>query len=125
MACSTCNKVEPTLPEVALRYSSPVRFYVNQHGDRFDVHTPLIESFWTPSGGWKVNVVINAQTIRVTGRSAKGVVNAVIALFKQNQQSVDLTDLWLNLNIQWLERTLQKYRRISIEELLAFATLNN
>lgn len=125
MACSTCNKVEPTLPEVALRYSAPSRFYVNPFGDRFDIQTPLLASFWTPSGGWKVDVVINAQTIRVTGRTAKGVVSAVIALFKQNDQSVNLTDLWLNLNIQWLERTATKYRRVSIEELMTFVTLNN
>lgn len=125
MACGTCNKVEPTLPEVALRYSAPSRFYVNQYGDRFDLHTPLIESFWTPSGGWKVSVVVNAQTIRVTGSSAKGVVSAVIALFKQNQQSVNLTDLWANLNVQWIERTSAKYRRVTTEELMEFLILNN
>lgn len=125
MSCGTCQHVESDLPEVSLRYSAPDRFYVNEHGDRFDVRSPLIRNDRSPTGGWRVSVVVNGQTLVVTGGSAKTVVKAVVALFKQNQQSVNLQDLWLNLNIQWLERTSEKYRLVSIEELVQFSTINN
>lgn len=125
MPCGSCQHVESDLPEVSLRYSAPERFFVTATDDRLDIKTPLIRNDRTPTGGWRVNVVVNGQNLRVTGQSAKNVVKAVVALFKQNQQSVNLLDLWLNLNIQWLERTSEKYRLVSIEELIQFSTINN
>lgn len=125
MPCGSCQHVESDLPEVSLRYSAPERFFVTATEDRLDIKTPLLRNDRTPTGGWRVSVVVNGQTIRVTGQSAKNVVKAVVALFKQNQQSVNLLDLWLNLNIQWLERTSEKYRLVSIEELIQFSTINN
>ena len=125
MPCGSCQQVNSTLPEVSLRYSAPERFFVTASGDRLDVKTPLIREDRSPTGGWKVDVVVNGQTIRVTGQNARNVVKAVVALFKQNQQSVNLLDLWLNLNIQWLERTSEKYRLVDIGELIQFSTINN
>lgn len=125
MPCGSCQHVESDLPEVSLRYAAPERFFTNAHGERFDLRRPLIRSDRSPTGGWRVGVVVNGQTVVVTGGSAKTVVKAVVALFKQNQQSVNLLDLWLNLNIQWLERTSEKYRLVSIEELVQFSTINN
>lgn len=125
MACGSCKNVESNLPEVALRYSAPERYFVDRLGDRHDIRKPLLRSDRSPSGGWKVSVTVNEQVLRVTGRTPKNVVQAVIALFKSNQQSVNLLDLWLNLNIQWLERTPEKYRLVPLEDLVQFSTINN
>ncbi|MFZ8972581.1 MAG: ERV1/ALR-related protein [Pseudomonadales bacterium] len=59
--------------------------------------------------------------MHVTGKNAPEVVRHLFAIYAQNGIDVDMTTLWYNANLSWLQRSLSFDRRCSYEDLLSLS----
>lgn len=66
-----------------------------------------------PSGGWAAKFRIKGIDHVLSGKSAGDVARKTMALHKSNGESLSWEDVWLNLNLQWIERTDHKYFSVS------------
>ena len=125
MSCSTCNKVAPimSMGRSGLDYTlTPGVTYVTTYtGQNLPISAPLVSAPHGPIGGWGVRLFINSQQAVIQGRSATEVYSAAALLLDTNGISFTPQDLWLNLNIQWLQNQVAKYRVVKLEELLSLA----
>lgn len=126
MSCSTCNKVAPVMSmgRSGLDYTLKpgVNYISTQSGHNLALNVPVVESPHGPVGGWHVKLFINSQQTEVRGRTAREVFDAASLLLSMNDVLFTEPDLWLNLNIQWLQNQVAKYRIVEVSELLSLAT---
>lgn len=122
MACSTCKKVkQETLSATAdgLEYSlRPDTFSIAATGS-------VVRPPAQPRGGWHVRWKIKGQDTVVPGISPAAVHKSTKALFATNGISVSDKDLWLNLNIQWAQRTVEKHLLVNLPGLLSLADVSD
>ena len=127
MACPTCKKVkisEPTRSGLQYSLVSGVTSVEGRNGKKYPIGKSLFPPPHTPRGGWRVTLHLHGQATEITGSSASVVFIEAKNFLQLN--GVDFTDinLWYNLNIQWLERAVTKYRLVLSESLLALGTAN-
>lgn len=87
-------------------------------GKVVDLTQPVAKRPHTPLGGWAVEFFINSIQTRFDGAGPDTVYQNVARAFELNHISYTRADLWLNLNIQWLQRVPIKYRRIALSQLM-------
>lgn len=127
MACSTCNKVkvESRLKASDLPYvltgDSP--YVTGKDGRRRRLTMVLVPPMREPRGGWKVSFIIKGQTHEINGYP-RDIFNEVKRLFNLNNFRYTTIDLWLNLNLQWTERSVERYQKVTHKNLMAIATPN-
>lgn len=77
----------------------------------------LVIGMRRPTGGWVATFRINGIDKTFTGRSPQELGNTVLREHQKNNVSLSVADLWLNLNLQWMERLDQKYFLVDRSEL--------
>ncbi len=123
MSCSTCKQVKP-IPEISgLTHTLVPGVYTvtDKRGDEFQIKRPLITRPHQPRRGWGVVFWINGQEHKLISSDPVTIFKQSKALFDLN--SVPYTDLnlWFNLNLQWLERAIEKYQNVTYHDLLQLA----
>lgn len=127
MPCNTCRHVDPIEPHKhGLQYSfaQHVTTVEGKDGRFYKLFEPLIPRPHRPRGGWSAVVVIHGQKSTITGMTAGEVFVNAERLLSLNEVLYTRPQLWLNLNIQWVERAIEKYQKVRLESLLAISIPN-
>lgn len=122
MACDSCNKSAPVTPAATMSYSATASSVVGKDGVRYPITRTLVPAGRKPVGGWKVSMVVNGQLIEADGASGEAVHAEAVRLFQLNGLTFSDLDLWLNLNIQWLTRAVEKYQVVRLSDLMTAAS---
>lgn len=118
MACSNCKEViDPTIPFTTFDYSVSKRS-IEGHA----ITDSLIRIPAKPAKGWSVLLPLKGQLQKIHGQNPRDVAYNAKKLYELNGLQVDNTSLWFNLNVQWLQRTNEKYHIVSLSKLLEFAS---
>lgn len=118
MSCSVCNKVIPiTDPSKnGLQYSLK--------SESTPISGPLFAPAKAPRGGWYFELYLRGHVIKISKRKPSEVAAEVARLLDLNEILYTPAQLWLNLNIQWVGRAVEKYQKVRLPHLLALATPN-
>jgi hypothetical protein len=119
MSCA-CNKIiEPN--QNGLQYSL---IGDTQFVKGYDLMTPLLPPMKAPRGGWKFLLYLRGYEIRIAKNRPYEVAAEVARLLALNEILYTPEQLWLNLNIQWVGRAVEKYQKVKLQDLLAISTQN-
>ena len=121
MSCNTCNKVIDTAKN-GLQYSLKNPHTTTMWGE--SLQRPLLAPAKAPRGGWFFDLYLQGHSTRISGRDPLAVTTEVARLLSLNEILYTPTQLWLNLNIQWVGRAVEKYQKIRLPHLLALSTQN-
>lgn len=121
MPCNTCDKVTDPSNGMDYRWAGGNTTFTASNGTVVTLHQPLIRATASPRHGWAVVFWINGQRTAVEGTGPQEVFRKTERLFQLSNITLLRNDVWLNLNIQWLSRTLEKNRLIPLERLLELA----
>lgn len=112
MSCSSCQEViDPNIPFLEFPYIPNRKFQQESF-----VKIPN-----KPTKGWRAVVTIKGMNHTMNAENPRQVAYEITKLAKLNGFQVDKNQLWFNLNIQWLERTPDKYHLVGLAELLEAA----
>jgi hypothetical protein len=127
MACSTCKRVKIEAPTVSsgLPYSlvPGVTTVAGRDGRHYSIKTCLIPPMRQPRGGWFATFKIKGQNHRFVGHHRE-IFLQVKRLFDLNEVPYTDLELWFNLNLQWLERAVERYQKVRYADLFALAAPN-
>jgi hypothetical protein len=84
----------------------------------YSLRMPLIKAPGRPANGWRVSLAVKGQTISVDGKTPMDVYNNSVQMLRRNGMDVPADDIWLNLNIQWLARTPERYHLVPAGDLM-------
>lgn len=101
-----------------LTYKAIAPTVTGKDGLQHRVDEPLVRRPQSPQGGWKVNLTIKEQVVTVPGTDPKSVFQEAKNLLALNEVAVSDLDLWLNLNLQWIARTPEKYQKVRVSDLM-------
>lgn len=119
MACQNCDSKTPP-SGAALLYETEEVAVLGRDGRMHDIQQSLLPKIIRPQRGWYVVLLVKGQTIRVEGSSAKQVFLKCRDQLDRNGVQISDLNLWLNLNIQWLERSPRSNKlTVSLDRLLA------
>jgi len=129
MACPTCGKSQASTPvpseSESLNYSTALTQVASRRGGMLPIAGPLVDDSTPPRGSWRVMIPVAGHTQEVKGGSPKAVFNNAKSLLERNGVTISDANLWLNLNIQWLQRVTKAHLQpVTLEELMAVATGN-
>ena len=127
MACGTCSKIKQYDPDKSgLQYSLAygVTVVEGKTGKQYPINSCLIDKPHMPRGGWSIVLWIHGQRTVVNGSTYRTVFLKTKELLELNNFSYTDLDIWLNLNIQWLENAINKYQSVVLESLLKLAQPN-
>lgn len=124
MSCTGCSQVKEISPvQSGLIYelAPGVTTVEDKRGNLYQIRRPLITRPHSPKRGWSVVFQINGQKHELTGSDPVRIFAAAQSLFDLN--AVEYTDLnlWFNLNLQWLERAIEKYQNVTYADLIKLA----
>jgi hypothetical protein len=123
MPCDTCNSSGAAAkPAAAMIYSATASSVVGRDGVRHSIAKPLIPAGRKPTGGWKVNLLVNGQSIEADGPTGEAVHAEAVRLLQLNGITYSDLDLWLNLNLQWVRRAVEKYQVVRESDLMTAAS---
>lgn len=117
MSCSACQKTI-IMPENRLHYTASASFLTGKDGLNYSIMKPLFPPGRQPRGGWGVTLEIKQQKIMFRGTSGQAVFAAVVSTLKTNDITMRALDIWLNLNILWLSRAIDRYQVVSLTRLM-------
>jgi hypothetical protein len=121
MSCNTCNKViDPNMN--GLKYSFIGEPVLSISG--LPIMKPMFGPARAPRGGWFFDIYLIGHSRRISGNTPRVVALEVMRLLDLNKLLYTPAQLWLNLNIQWVERAYEKHRIIDLSDLLAIAIPN-
>lgn len=120
MSCTNCDKVVTASPYAGMHFTvdPQIQRITGRDGKQYVLDGCLVTKTRKPRGGWGVTVVVNNQTLRVQGSSSTEVFNNVKSILELNGFSVSDRNIWLNLNIQWLDNTVDKHQKVTLPMLL-------
>lgn len=123
MPCDNCNEVKVIPVTSGLTYSlAPgVTTVLGLRDTPYSISRSLIARPHVPRGSWRVVFWVNGQEHNITATDPGRVFSTVKNLFLLN--TIEFTDLnlWFNLNLQWLERAIEKYQNVKYEDLIKLA----
>lgn len=122
MACDSCNKSAPATPAAAMLYTATASSVVGRDGVRHKINAPLIPPGRKPTGGWKVSLLVNGQTVEADGGGPNEVHAEATRLLALNEVPYSDLDLWLNLNVQWISRSAEKFQIVRLSDLMTAAS---
>lgn len=120
MSCNTCKKID-TSNYHGLQYSLHINI-LSVKG--YKITSPLFIPAKAPRGGWYFTLYIKGHEFRVKKNKPHEVAAEVARLLDLNEILYTRTQLWLNLNIQWVGRAVDKYQMVKLPDLLAISTPN-
>lgn len=87
----------------------------------------LLNPAYPPRGGWWANIPVAGHVERVSGVSANDVFRKARALIDRNGAGLTDVNLWLNLNLQWLDpsRVLKPHMHPVAHEALMLVASGN
>lgn len=122
MSCDSCDKTANGMTGLEYTWNGPSIAFTATDGTALRLDRPLVRRPNTPHGGWKVELVVNGQRSVIPGRSPAEVHKHASELLSTNGITITTSNLWLNLQVQWLTKTLKKYRLIELDALFAKAS---
>lgn len=127
MSCPNCPtpKEKPQTPASTLNFSASVDTVVGKDGKRYSIEGSLIPTGRRPSGGYRFQLTIAGHTASSPASTAREAFAEASRLLSTNGVEVSARDLWLNLNIQWLQRLDEKYHVVRLADLLEVASGND
>ena len=121
MSCSTCKKLREG---VRLFYTTDQTTVISRRdGLPKRITQPLFPPLRTPRGGWSVTFTINGQVMVFPGSAGRNVYHSVERILTTNDIHIRPLDLWLNLNIAWLQRADKRHQDVWLEDILAISRL--
>jgi len=122
MSCTTCKKIiDLSAPEMDFDYTTRTKSILGRDGATYKITSSLVAVGHRPRGGWGVTVRINGQTHTVNADSPREAFTSVQRLAETNALRISVLNLWFNLNLQWLQRSVEKYQTVRFADLLAVA----
>ena len=125
MSCSTCKNLDPIISVgrsgLDYVYKADVTHLATRTGQFISLEESVVKNPHGPSGGWSAVFFINSQRTTIPGRSPLEVFVNAAELFRLNNVPFTERDMWLNLNIQWLQKQVERYRIVQVEELFALS----
>ena len=104
-----------------MTYSATSSTVTGKDGKAYALNQPLNGNAVQPSGGWKADIEVHGVPRTVTGRSGVAVFREAKRLLELNGAAFRELDLWLNLNIQWVQRVSDKHQVVTLSSLLSIA----
>lgn len=127
MPCKTCQKVKenPILVQSGLPYSlsTGITTVYGRDGKHYAIKSCLIPAMQQPKGGWGVVFYVKGQKHEINGKPRE-IFLKVKQLFDLNEILYSDLEIWLNLNIQWTERAVERYQKVRHSDLLKIAIPN-
>lgn len=118
MACKNCQ--DPVATSTSqLTYSAQADHVRGKDGVARSVSQPLVDKLNRPRGGWKALLTIHGQTQLVQEEDPKLVFSKAKELLSLNSIGFTERDLWLNLNIQWIERANEAKQKVRLSDIMA------
>jgi hypothetical protein len=127
MACPTCKKVKVQAPmESGLPFTvlGGALRVTGKDGRRYPIQTNLVAPMREPLQGWKVDFKIKGQDHMIAAANAHQAFTETKRLFTLNDVKHTTLDLWFNLNLQWLLRSIEKYQKVRHQDLAQLAVPN-
>ena len=123
MPCNTCNQVKDIPDTSGLLYTlAPgVSTVVGLRDNHYSIGRSLITRPHVPRGSWRVTFWVNGQEHNITAANPGMVFSKVKELFDLNAVPYTALNLWFNLNLQWLERAIEKYQNVTYNDLIKLA----
>lgn len=122
MPCTLCKKIASLSdPEMSLEFTTRARSLMGRDGATYKISGSLVAVGHKPRGGWGVTLRVNGQSHAIVAESSREVFVKAQRLAELNNLYVSALNLWFNLNIQWLQRAVEKYQMVRLEDLLAVA----
>jgi hypothetical protein len=127
MACSLCKKVKVESPTVksGLPFSlaSGITTVAGSDGRHYAIQTCLIPPMRQPRNGWSATFYIKGQKHTLHARPRDLFVQFK-RLFDLNEVTYTDLELWFNLNLQWLEHSVERYQKVRYKDLFKLAIPN-
>lgn len=128
MSCGNCDKVmEPIDPNKnGLQYSfvTPVNSIAGIDGMLYSIEKPMLPVAKAPRGGWYVEVYFIGHKHKISMKRPHSVAAELMRLLDLNEILYTPAQVWLNLNIQWVGRAVEKYQKVHLSHLMAISTPN-
>ncbi len=123
MPCSSCKQVKEIPATSGLVYSlaPETRFVTDSRDNTYPISRSLITRPHSPKRGWNVVFWINGQAHPIKGGSPAHIFKSTKTLFDLNAVPYTEVALWFNLNLQWLERAIEKYQNVKYSDLIKLA----
>ena len=123
MGCAICDRIKARqeAEKSELDFRAMSNRVVGKNGNVYQLNGPLMPPGRSPSGGWSVLIRINGRLHQIPGPSAQAVFASVRKLLHLNGKTLSDRDLWLNLNIQWIKKSSEKYQVVRLSDLMAVA----
>ncbi len=118
MACTTCQKPVATTAS-QLHFSTESDHVRGKDGISRSIMQPLVDKLHRPQGGWKAVLTIHGQTQLVQDEDPRRVFDQAKQLLTLNNIAFTERDLWLNLNIQWIERANEAKQKVRLSDIMA------
>lgn len=90
----------------------------------YDIQSPLLPPAKAPRGGWRFSFYLQGHQIEIRKGRPHEVAKEVTRLLDLNEVLYTPAQLWLNLNIQWVGRAIEKYQKVRLPDLLAISRPN-
>lgn len=127
MACPSCQKPKMSTPstETGLPYAAKVGTILDRQNRPISIGKLLLDQASPPHGMWRASIPVKGHFENVNGGDPYATFRQAKELMALNGVDVSDLDLWLNLNIQWLERSKKPQRHaVTLEALLTAASGN-
>lgn len=128
MACKNCPTIEPAEAHrsgLAYRMLDTQPYVIGLRGKRYSIAQPLVFRPHKPRGGWTVEVWMHGMAHTFSAGDPFSVFTKVKAFLIINEQPAPDIEIWLNLNLQWLERAIEKYQHVTRDDLMLLAIPNH
>lgn len=94
---------------------------IAKSGHSIPLNQALLRPYSRPHAGWHVKFLIKGIPNKIKGSSASDTFLNTKSILQLNNIDVNDTDLWLNLNLQWLERTADGDALVFLADLYAIS----
>ena len=121
MSCGACSSVVEEIDPS----KNGLKYALKDPDTRSVDGKTLIQAFIAPAkaprGGWSFGIYLSGHYTIISKSSPKAVASEVERLLQLNEILYSPAQLWLNLNLHWLGRTVDRNQRIKITQLLDLA----
>lgn len=101
-------------------YSTTKQEITGHDGLKYSMLSPLVRSPGRPANGWRVTLPVNGVNTTIEGNTPFEVYNATVVTLQRNGITLNVVDIWFNLNLQWVARC-ERYAVASVADLMSYA----
>lgn len=121
--CKSCtsSNIEPR-PITEMQFTAHRTHVTLTNGTRSPLNRAFINPLHKPSAGWSFQFILGGtQHTIAKKRRPEDVAAEVVRIYAQNGKTVPTADVWLNLNLYWLNRTDRMHWLVGTDELASAA----